>query len=118
MRRGHPLARGRLKRADYLGARHVAVSALGEAVPLDVLLGQDGRARQIPLVCQHYFSACQVTLATDLLLTMPHSYAAGFAQQLPIVTQPLPFKLRPIPVMAYCTVRATTIAPTSGFDRA
>ena len=101
MRRDHPLARGKLKRADYLGARHVAVSALGEAVPLDVLLAQDGRAREIQLLCQHYFSACQVVVASDLLLTMPHSYAAGFARLLPVVTQPLPFKLRPIPIMAY-----------------
>ena len=36
----------------------------------DVLLAQDGRSRQLRLVCQHYFSACQVAAATDLLLTI------------------------------------------------
>jgi len=65
MRHEHPLAAGTLRKVDYLAARHVAVSPLGEAVPLDVLLGQDGRPRQIQLVCQHYFSACQVAAAAD-----------------------------------------------------
>ena len=74
---------------------------LGEAVPLDVLLTQDGRPRQIQLVCQHYFSACQVVARTDLLLTMPSSYAAGFSRLLPLVTQALPIKLKPIPILAY-----------------
>ncbi|MCW8808476.1 MAG: LysR family transcriptional regulator, partial [Rhodanobacter sp.] len=101
MRQRHPLASGTLRRSDYLAAWHVAVSPLGEAVPLDVLLAQDGRARQIRLLCQHYFSACQVVAASDLLLTMPRSYAANFAQLLPIATQPLPIKLKPIPILAY-----------------
>ncbi|MDE2156017.1 MAG: LysR family transcriptional regulator [Xanthomonadaceae bacterium] len=101
MRRKHPLAAGTLRRSDYLNARHVAVSQLGEAAPLDVLLAQDGRSREIRLVCQHYFSACQVAAATDLLLTMPRSCATGFSQLLPIATQPLPIKLKPIPILAY-----------------
>ena len=101
MRSSHPLAAGTLRRGDYLAARHVAVSQLGEAVPLDVLLEQDGRARDIRLTCQHYFAACQVAAASDLLLTMPRSYASSFAQLLPIAIAPLPFKLKPIPVLAY-----------------
>src|SRR5580700_10425274 len=101
MRKGHPLASGTLRRGDYLAAHHVAVSQLGEAVPLDVLLSQDGRSREIRLICQHYFSACQVAANTDLLLTMPSSYAASFSHVLPIATQPLPIKLKPIPILAY-----------------
>lgn len=38
MRKRHPLASGTLRKSDYLTARHVAVSPLGDAVPLDVLL--------------------------------------------------------------------------------
>ena len=38
-----PLASGALRKSEYLNARHVAVSQLGEAAPLDVLLAQDGR---------------------------------------------------------------------------
>jgi DNA-binding transcriptional LysR family regulator len=101
MRKAHPLASGTLRRSDYLSAHHVAVSQLGEAVPLDVLLSQDGRAREIRLICQHYFSACQVAAKTDLLLTMPSSYAASFSHVLTVATQPLPIKLKPIPILAY-----------------
>ncbi|MDE1895285.1 MAG: LysR family transcriptional regulator [Pseudomonadota bacterium] len=101
MRRGHRLAAGTLRKADYLAARHVAVSQLGEAVPLDVLLTQDGRPRQIQLLCQTYFSACQVAAGSDLLLTMPRSYAASFSRLLPLATQALPIKLKPIPILAY-----------------
>jgi DNA-binding transcriptional LysR family regulator len=101
MREGHALASGTLRRSDYLSAHHVAVSPLGEAVPLDVLLSQDGRAREVRLICQHYFSACQVAAKTDLLLTMPRSYAASVAPLLNIAMQPLPIKLKPIPIMAY-----------------
>jgi DNA-binding transcriptional LysR family regulator len=101
MRKAHPLASGTLRRSDYLAAHHVAVSQLGEAVPLDVLLSQDGRSREIRLICQHYFSACQVAAKTDLLLTMPSSYAASFSHVLTIATQPLPIKLKPIPILAY-----------------
>lgn len=101
MRRKHPLAAGNLRKSDYLAARHIAVSQLGDATPLDVLLSQDGRPRQIQLVCQHYFSACQVVAGTDLLLTMPRSYAAGFSRLLPLAAQALPIKLKPFPVLAY-----------------
>jgi DNA-binding transcriptional LysR family regulator len=101
MRRDHPLAAAPLRRSDYLAARHVAVSQLGETAPLDVLLGQDGRPRTIQLVCQHYFSACQVAAATELLLTMPSSYASNLAPLLPVVSQPLPIRLKPIPILAY-----------------
>jgi DNA-binding transcriptional LysR family regulator len=101
MRRDHPLATAPLRRSDYLAARHVAVSQLGETAPLDVLLGQDGRSRAIQLVCQHYFSACQVVAATNLLLTMPSSYASNLAPLLAVVCQPLPIHLKPIPIFAY-----------------
>jgi DNA-binding transcriptional LysR family regulator len=101
MARRHPLARAPLRRADYLAAWHVAVSQLGEPVGLDVLLGQDGRFRQIRLVCQHYFSACQVVAGSDLLLTMPSAYAAHMARLLPLAIVPLPITLKPIPVLMY-----------------
>lgn len=101
LRRAHPLASGALRKSDYLAAAHVAVSQLGEPAPLDVLLAQDGRSRNIRLICQHYFSACQIAAASDLLLTMPSAYASSFSSLLPIVIQPLPIKLKPIAILAY-----------------
>lgn len=101
MAKHHALAKATLRRIDYLAADHVAVSQLGEAVALDVLLGQDGRFRNIRLVCQHYFSACQIAAGSNLLLTMPRSYATRMAGLLPLALQPLPIKLKPIPVLMY-----------------
>lgn len=100
MRRDHPLAGG-LRRADYLAAHHVIVSPLGEANALDVLLGQNGMFREVRMVCQHYFSACQIAAASDLLLTVPAAYAEHVAAQLPIAVCALPIRLAAIPIMAY-----------------
>lgn len=101
MRRGHPLDGAALRKADYLVARHVAVSPFGEPAALDVLLGQDGRFRAIALTCQHYFSAAQMVTAGDLLLTMPRSYALAVADVLAVSIHPLPIRLKPIPVRMY-----------------
>jgi DNA-binding transcriptional LysR family regulator len=88
MRHDHPLMRGPLRRSDYFAARHVAVSSLGEPQSLDVLLGNDGRFRHIQLICQHYFAACQIAAAGDLLLTLPRTYALRIATMLPVAVQP------------------------------
>ncbi|GAB2572436.1 LysR family transcriptional regulator [Dyella jejuensis] len=100
MRAGHVLSKA-LKRHEYLSAAHVTVSPLGEASALDVLLGQSGTFRQVRLTCQHYFSACQMVAGTDLLLTVPRSYAIHLAALLPIAVLPLPIKLKTVPIMAY-----------------
>jgi DNA-binding transcriptional LysR family regulator len=100
MRRDHPLA-SHMRRADYLAAQHVAVSPLGEANALDLLLGQNGMFREVRLVCQHYFSACQIAAASDLLLTVPRAYATHLASVLPIAAQPLPIQLKAFPILAY-----------------
>lgn len=90
-----------LTRSDYMGARHVAVSALGEANALDLLLGQNGMFRDVQMVCQHYFAACQIAAATQLLLTVPRSYANHLVTLLPIAVQPLPIRLKAFPILAY-----------------
>lgn len=71
LRHDHPLAPDPLRRGDYFAAQHIAVSSLGEPQSLDVLLGNDGRFRDIRLTCQHYFAACQIAAAGNLLVTLP-----------------------------------------------
>lgn len=100
MRAGHPCA-AQLRRSDYLGARHVAVSPLGEANALDTLLGQNGMFRQVRLVCQHYFAAGEIAAGTELLLTVPRSYANHLASLLPLAVQPLPIRMKAFPIFAY-----------------
>jgi DNA-binding transcriptional LysR family regulator len=100
MRRDHPLAH-QLRRSDYLAAQHVTVSPLGESSALDTLLGQNGMFREVRMVAQHYFSACEIAAASDLLLTVPKAYADHLAALLPIALQPLPVRIRAIPILAY-----------------
>ncbi|WP_430391236.1 LysR family transcriptional regulator [Dyella sp. 20L07] len=100
MRRDHALVEP-LRRADYLAAQHVTVSPLGESSGLDLLLGQNGMFREVRMVCQHYFSACQIAAASDLLLTVPMAYANHLASLLPIAIRPLPIRLKAIPILAY-----------------
>lgn len=101
MRRDHPLAHGTPTRADYFAAQHVCVSSTGEPNTLDVLLGNDGRYRQIHLFCQHHFAACQIAASGDLLLTLPRFYALRLAALLPIVVKPLPLRVKPYQIFAY-----------------
>ncbi len=77
------------------------MSSHGEPPAIDVLLGHDGRLLHIQLVCQHYFAACQIAAAGDLLLTLPHSYALRMTALLPIAVRPLPLRLQPFPILAY-----------------
>jgi len=100
MRRDHPLSQ-QLRRADYLDAQHVTVSPLGESSALDALMGQNGMFREVRMVAQHYFSACQIAAASELLLTVPKAYADHLAPLLPIAIQPLPVRIKAIPILAY-----------------
>jgi DNA-binding transcriptional LysR family regulator len=44
-------------------------------------LSRHGLQRRVRLRCQHYFSACRVVSQSDLVLTMPESYARIASQQ-------------------------------------
>lgn len=101
MRSDHPLACAPLRARDYLAARHVVVAPHGENDPLDMLLSEGGKTRDIGLVCQHYFSACQVAVNSDWLLTMPSVYAGTLSRLLPIAVHPMPIKLKPLRIEMY-----------------
>ena len=78
----HPLVNQGLTADAYLAARHVLVSSRSTGPGLeDHALARQGWQRQVQLRCQHYFAACQVVAQTDLLLTMPQSYARLLAPQ-------------------------------------
>jgi len=75
-RDGHPLVAQTLDMKGYLSARHVLVSSRTEGPGIeDFELSRLGVQRSIRLRCQHYYAACRVVEATDLLLTMPETYA-------------------------------------------
>lgn len=81
-RTGHPLAEGELTMDRYIAARHVLVSSRTEGPGIeDFELSRLGVQRHIRLRCQHYYAACRVVEGTDLLLTMPETYARIIAER-------------------------------------
>lgn len=101
-RRGNPLVESGLTMADYLAARHVLVSSRAEGPGIeDFALSRLGAQRSIRLRCQHYYAACRVVESTDLLLTMPETYARLIAERADIVLLPAPAELPGIDVHLY-----------------
>ena len=79
-RKGHPRLR-RLRRRGwnvdaYLELEHVQVSSRRRGPSLeDVALQSLGQARRVRLRCQSHAAACRAVAATDLVATMPETYA-------------------------------------------
>ncbi len=101
VRRGHRLAQARLTALRYVRARHITVTHMEGPEPIDHLLAEEGRARDIVLRCQHYFAACQIVAATDYLLTIPRSYALDLARVLPLKILAFPFPIPAIEIMMF-----------------
>lgn len=96
-RKGHPTVGRGLDLPTYLRQDHILVSSRRTGPGLeDVELSRHGHQRRIRLRCQHYFAACSVVSRTDLVLTMPETYARIASQQ--FGNQILPFPL-PMPTL-------------------
>jgi DNA-binding transcriptional LysR family regulator len=76
-RQGHPaIADGAITLDSYLAERHILVTSRRQGPGFeDIELRRMGVQRQVALRCQFYFAACRTVSETDLLLTMPESYA-------------------------------------------
>jgi DNA-binding transcriptional LysR family regulator len=57
--------------------------------------------RDVVLRCQHYFSAANVVVHSDALLTLPRTYADQLASTLPLVVVELPLPVPPITIWMY-----------------
>ncbi len=81
-RKDHPLVDEAMTMERYIAARHVLVSSRTEGPGIeDFELSRLGVQRHIRLRCQHYYAACRVVENTDLLLTMPETYARIIAER-------------------------------------
>lgn len=101
-RRRHPLASGGITLENYLKARHVLVSSRNEGPGIeDFELSRLGYQRNIALRCQHYFAGCRVAASTDLLVTMPATYASLLSTQLPVEILPAPAQMPSLDVHLY-----------------
>ena len=101
-RTGHPLTEGSLTMERYLEAQHVLVSSRTEGPGIeDFELSRFGVQRQIRLRCQHYYAACRVVENSDLLLTMPETYARIIAERSDVRILTPPVDLPAIDVHLY-----------------
>ncbi len=102
MRDGHPLAQQDWDLDAYLSARHVLVSSRSDGPGVeDFALSRAGQARRIALRCQNYFAAMQVIRSTDLLLSLPDSFARKMADDNDICLRPSPLALPPLELHLY-----------------
>jgi DNA-binding transcriptional LysR family regulator len=98
----HRCAREGLTLDDYVAARHVLVSSRTEGPGVeDFELSRLGLHRQIALRCQHYYAACRVAESTDLLVTMPETYARIIAERARVSVLPMPTEMSPLNVHLY-----------------
>lgn len=101
-RRDHPLVQGSLDIDTYLSLRHILVTSRRQGAGFeDVELHRLGLHRKIALRCQFYFAACRTVSHTDLLLTMPESYAHMANRQLGNQVLAFPVPLSPMDAYMY-----------------
>lgn len=94
MRRGSPAARGPWDLARYLACRHLMIAPRGLiGSPLDELLAKRGQARSISMLVPHFLVAPHIVATTDLVWTAPQRLAVAFAEQLPLTTREVPFRV-------------------------
>ena len=106
-RRDHPRVQGSLDMEAYLAERHILVSSRRAGPGFeDIELHRQGLQRRVALRCQFYFAACRTVSQTDLLLTMPESYAHMASRQ--FGNQVLPFPAPLAPMDAYLYWHAST----------
>lgn len=81
MRKGHPLAKGRLSLTKYAGARHMLVSPRGETNGfVDRALAENGLTRQVAITINSFAAAPALLAASDLVLAAPKRIADKFAE--------------------------------------
>lgn len=97
MRRGHPLASGPLKAADYARFTHAAVSIFGDGqTEVDAALAARGLSRTISLTTPHFSAALAMVAVSDSLTTLSEALSRRFADTFGLILRPSP--LFPDPV--------------------
>jgi DNA-binding transcriptional LysR family regulator len=81
VRRGHPLARGRVTRPRYLTARHISVSREGLAQwPIDDALEALGLEREVVTVVGGFATAVGLARGSDLVASVPERHTANLRE--------------------------------------
>jgi len=92
---GHPLLGGALQLSQYVAAEHVQVTGRRSGPGVDdIVLSRLGIARRVRMRCQNFATACHTVAQSDLITTLPVSYARLIGQTLPLQIYALPLELR------------------------
>lgn len=94
VRKGHPLAKGRLTIERYVAADHALVTPRGRpGGAVDTALEALGLSRRVVLRVPHFAAAALVVAETDLVVTLPASFAIHMAELVDVDVLPVPFEL-------------------------
>ena len=104
-RSGHPFFKRKSLRA-YLSHSHLVVTLKGASLnSVDLALAQQkNRAlaqRHVQIHCEHYMAGLKTVAESDLLMTMPRSFATEMQSFFDIKLADPPFKVPSIPVYMY-----------------
>ncbi|MBY6185091.1 LysR family transcriptional regulator [Marinobacter hydrocarbonoclasticus] len=99
----HPaFQQGSLDEPAYVASEHVLVTLEPkERAFVEQRMQGVGSRRIVRLHCHTYFAAASVVAQTNLILTMPASYARQLAPLMGLRLVPLPFECEPLPVRLY-----------------
>jgi len=102
MRKEHPAAIATWNLDAYINADHVLVSSRAEGPGVeDFALSRAGYRRNVRLRCQNHFSALQVISDTDMLLTLPATFASRLLDESVHVIRPLPVHSEALDIHLY-----------------
>lgn len=105
LRRGHPLAEGRLSMENYLNLSHIHVSARRHGLGhIDRVLAELGLHRRIKARIRNPGVAAEIVRQTDLAMTMPERFAAYYQ----LAAVPLPFEVPSLAWQLYWPTRLDT----------
>ncbi len=93
MRKGHPLAQGRMTLKKYADARHLLISPRGDERGFsDAALASAGYTRHVAMIVNQFAPAAEIVASSDLLLTVPDRIAAPAADRFGCVIRPCPIE--------------------------
>lgn len=96
MRRGHPLARGRISAGRYAQQEHVLVTPRGKTArsALDAALDEQGLARRIARTVPSFQMARSIVRQSDLIMAMPERSSRHLLDE-GLIRRELPLPLPP-----------------------
>lgn len=92
VRKGHPLAKGRITPARYAAGRHISVSREGlDKGPIDEALKGHGRERNVVTIVDGFSTALGLARASDLIASVPERHTGNLRDGMH--SFPLPFTM-------------------------